>query len=218
MINYTLEDNLKKFTILRSMTVSPCRRSLFVEYKDLYQFLLGVQQNCLKNHCRQIVSISLKIDWVDPLAVLDKLSQANAINFYFENRSKGEAIAGIDAVTKLQINGQERFDKAEYFIKSNLENIVNFGNHKQPFAGPHFFCYFSFFAENNQIDYPFPSATVFLPRWQISVKNQCCTLVMNTVINSSLNIEILLESLRNKIEVINSLKPYSPNLDYFLLT
>ncbi|ABA22246.1 Isochorismate synthase [Trichormus variabilis ATCC 29413] len=197
------------------MTVSPCRRSLFVEQKDLYQFLLAVQQNCLKNHCRQIVSVSLEIDWVDPLAVFAKLAQANAINFYFENKVKGEAIAGIDAVTKLQIDGKERFIQSEYFIKSNLENIVNFGNTSQPFAGPHFFCYFSFFAEKNKLDYPFPAATVFLPRWQISVKNQCCTLVMNAVINSSVNIQILLQNLLDKIELINSLEPYSSNLDYF---
>lgn len=196
------------------MTVSPCRRNSFVEYKDLYKFLLNVQENCLKNDCRQIVSISLEIDWVDPLAVLDKLAQANAINFYFENRGKGEAIAGIDAVTKLQINGQERFIQAEYFIKSNIKNIVSFSNTNQAFAGAHFFCYFGFFAENNQIDYPFPSATVFLPRWQISVKNQCCTLVMNTVINSSVNIQTLLQNLRKKIELINSLEPYSANVDY----
>ncbi|BCL37374.1 menaquinone-specific isochorismate synthase [Nostoc sp. MS1] len=160
------------------------------------------------------MSISLEIDWVDPLAVLDKLAQENAINFYFENRGKGEAIAGIDAVTKLQINGQERFLKAEYFIKTNLKNIISFGSTNQAFAGPHFFCYFSFFSENTQIEYPFPSATVFLPRWQISVKNQCCTLVMNTVINSSVNIQILLQNLRNKIEFINSLEPYSSNVDY----
>ncbi|BAT52198.1 isochorismate synthase [Nostoc sp. NIES-3756] len=196
------------------MTVSPCRRNSFVEYKDIYKFLLNVQENCLKNDFRQIVSISLEIDWVDPLAVLDKLAQENAINFYFENRGKGEAIAGIDAVTKLQINGQERFLQSEYFIKTNLKNISSFGNTNQAFAGPHFFCYFSFFSENSQIEYPFPSATVFLPRWQISVKNQCCTLVMNTVINSSVNIQILLQNLRNKIEFINALEPYSPNVDY----
>ncbi|HEY9801391.1 MAG TPA: isochorismate synthase MenF [Leptolyngbyaceae cyanobacterium] len=196
------------------MTVSPCRRNSFVEDKDLYKFLLNVQKNCLKNGLRQIVSISLKIDWVDPLVALDKLAQANAINFYFENRDKGEAIAGIDAVTKLEINGEERFIQAEYFIKSNLKNIISFGNNNQAFTGPHFFCYFSFFSENNQIDYPFPSATVFLPRWQISVKNQCCTLVMNTVINSTVNIQSLLQNLRNKLEFISSLEPYSSNIDY----
>jgi menaquinone-specific isochorismate synthase len=197
------------------MRVSPCRSNFFVDHKELYQFLLAVQENCPKNNCRQIVSISLDIDWVDPLVVLDQLLQANEINFYFENKSKGEAIAAIDAVAKLQIDGQERFHQAEYFIKSCLKNIINYGNSNQPFSGPHFFCYFSFFHHNNQADYPFPSATVFLPRWQIAVKNQRCVLVMNTVINAEMNIQKLLQNLWDKLEVIQSLKDYSPNFNYF---
>ncbi|UKO99607.1 isochorismate synthase [Nostoc sp. UHCC 0870] len=197
------------------MTVSPCRSNFVVEQKDLYQFLLAVQENCLKNNCRQIVSISLAIDWVDPLIVLDKLAQANEINFYFENKSKVEAIAAIDAVTKIQINGKDRFHQAEYFIKSNLKNIINFGDTSKAFTGAHFFCYFSFFDQTHQVDYPFPSATVFLPRWQVAVKNDQCILVINTIVNASFNIPLFLQTLTNKIETLNSLKRYSPNPDYF---
>ncbi|MEH2416645.1 isochorismate synthase [Nostoc sp.] len=196
------------------MTVSPCRSNLFV-HKDLYQFLVAVQEKCVKNNCRQIVSISQEIDLVDPLLVLDKLTQANEINFYFEDKGKGEAIAAIDAVAKLQIDGADRFSQAEYFIKSCLKNIINFGNANLPFSGPHFFCYFSFFDKNIQLDYPFPSATIFLPRWQVAVKNQRCVLVTNIIINESVNIQRLLENLQNKIEFIQSLEYYSSNIDCF---
>ncbi|MBN3869501.1 isochorismate synthase MenF [Nostoc sp. JL33] len=196
------------------MTVSPCRSNLFV-HKDLYQFLVAVQEKCVKNNCRQIVSISQEIDLVDPLLVLDKLTQANEINFYFEDKGKGEAIAAIDAVAKLQIDGADRFSQAEYFIKSCLKNIINFGNANLPFSGPHFFCYFSFFDKNIQLDYPFPSATIFLPRWQVAVKNQRCVLVTNIIINESVNIQRLLENLQNKIEFIQSLEYYSANIDCF---
>jgi len=196
------------------MTVSPCRNNFFVQHKDLYQFLLTVQEKCLKNNCRQIVSISQEIDLVDPLLVLDKFTQANEINFYFEDRGKGEAIAAIDAITKLQIDGTERFTKAEYFIKSCLKNIINFGNTNQPFSGPHFFCYFSFFDKNAQVDYPFPSATVFLPRWQVAVKNQRCILVTNTMITANVNIQRLLENVQNKIEFIQSLEYYYPDINF----
>lgn len=196
------------------MTVSPCRTNSFVEHKDLYQFLLAVQEKCLNNNCRQIVSISQEIDLVDPLVVLNKLTQANEINFYFEHKGKGEAIAAIDTVAKLQIDGIERFTKAEYFIKSCLKNIINFGNANQPFSGPHFFCYFSFFDKNTQADYPFPSATVFLPRWQVAVKNQRCILVTNTIINSSVNIQRVLQTMRGKIEFLQSLESY-PHIDCF---
>ncbi|MBG1268082.1 isochorismate synthase [Nostoc sp. WHI] len=196
------------------MTVSPCRSNLFVDHKDLYQFLLTVQEKCVKTNSRQIVSISQEIDLVDPLLVLDKLTQANEINFYFEDKGKGEAIAAIDAIEKLQIDGTERFTKAEYFIKSCIKNIINFGNINQPFSGPHFFCYFSFFDKNTQVDYPFPSATVFLPRWQVAVKNQQCILVTNTIITANVNIQRLLQTLQRKIEFLQSLKYYSPDIHF----
>lgn len=196
------------------MTVSPCRTNFFVEHKDLYQFLLTVQENCLKNNCRQIVSISLEIDLVDPLVVLDQLSQANEINFYFENKGKGEAIAAIDAVAQLHVDGVDRFNQAEDFIKNCLKSIITFGNINLPFSGPHFFCYFSFFHQNSQVDYPFPSANIFLPRWQIAVKNQRCLLVTNTIINASANIAHILQTLSSKIEIIQSLD-YSSNVDSF---
>lgn len=195
------------------MTVSPCRSNFFVKHKDLYQFLLSVQKNCLKNDCRQIVSISLNIDWVDPLVVLEKLTQANEINFYFENKEKGEAIAAIDAIAKLQIDGQERFTQAEYFIKSCLKNIINFGNDNQPFAGSHFFCYFSFFDRNIQTNYPFPSATIFLPRWQITVKNQHCILVNNIIINARVNVQKIVQNLQNKLKLLESLEYYPAKFD-----
>ena len=195
------------------MTVLPCRSNFFVKNKDLYHFLLNVQENCRNHNCGQIVSISLDIDWVDPLVVLDKLTQANDINFYFENQAKGEAIAAIDTVTKLEIDGKERFNQAEHFIKSCLKNIINFGNNQLTFAGPHFFCYFSFFDYNSQIDYPFPSATVFLPRWQISVKNKRCILVNNIIIKASTNVENILQNLQDKIVQIQSLEYTSTNLE-----
>ncbi|MEH2183028.1 isochorismate synthase [Nostoc sp.] len=197
------------------MTVLPCRSNFFVKHKDLYQFLVTVQEKCVKNNCRQIVSVSQEIDLVDPLLVLDKLTQVNEINFYFEDRGKGEAIAAIDAVAKLQIDGSNRFNQTEYFIKSCLKNIINFGNANKPFSGPHFFCYFSFFDKNAQVDYPFPSATIFLPRWQVAVKNQRCILVTNIIINANVNIERLLENVQNKIEFIQSLEYYSANIDCF---
>ncbi|MDZ8240167.1 MAG: isochorismate synthase [Nostoc sp. ChiQUE01a] len=196
------------------MTVSPCPSNLFVQHKDLYQFLLAVQKKCIKNNSRQIVSVSQEIDLVDPLLVLDRLTQANEINFYFEDKGKAEAIAAIDSVEKLQVDGKDRFTKAEYFIKSCLKNIINFGNSNLPFSGPHFFCYFSFFDQNSQVDYPFPSATIFLPRWQVAVKNQRCILVTNLTINADVNIQKILHSLQTKIEFLQSLEDYSSDIHF----
>jgi menaquinone-specific isochorismate synthase len=161
------------------------------------------------------VSISLELDLVDPLVVFNKLAQANEINFYFENKGKGEAIAAIDTIAELRSDGIERFTQAEDFIKNCLKNIINFSNANLPFSGPHFFCYFSFFNQKSQIDYPFPSTTIFLPRWQISLKNQRSILVANTIINASANIPKILQTLGSKIETINSLADAVPKIDFF---
>ena len=88
------------------MTISPCRSHTFVDYKYLNQLLLEIQENCHRNNNSKIVSISLEIGLVDPLLVFDKFSQKNSKNFYFENRSNGEAIAAIDTVDKIEISGQ----------------------------------------------------------------------------------------------------------------
>jgi menaquinone-specific isochorismate synthase len=195
------------------MTISPCRSRFLVDYKDLHQLLLAVQEKCCENHSQQIVSISLQIDFIDPLVVLDKFAQANTLNFHFENRSKGEAIAAIDAVTKLEITGKHRFSKAEDFIKDCLRNVINFGNTNQPFAGMHFFSCFSFFDQHHQADYPFPAATIFLPKLQVAIKNSSCTLVVNNLIHADINIQTILRELQNKVKILQYLAYYSPNIE-----
>ncbi len=199
------------------MTISPCRSHTFIDYKYLNQLLLEVQQNCRRHNYSKIVSISLEIGLVDPLLVLDKFNQKNTINFYFENRSNGEAIAAIDTVDKLEIFGKDRFTKSEEFIKNCLKNIIPISHQNQTFALPHFFCTFSFFDHHEKADYPFPAATVFLPCWQIAVKNNCCTLVMNTIINSSVNITKILDNLQRHLEIIRSLNNHSINIHKFPL-
>jgi menaquinone-specific isochorismate synthase len=195
------------------MTVSPCSVDFFVYNKELYRFLIAVQQKSIKSNSTQIASISLEIDSVDPLVVLDKLTQPNQLNFYWENKGKNEAIAAIDAVTKLQIEGKDRFYKSEEFIKYCLSNIISFGKTEAPFSKPIFFCGFSFFERNCQEGYPFSAATVFLPRWQVAVKGERCILVFNTIINAGVNVQRILHILWRKIEILHSLGFYSYHRD-----
>lgn len=195
------------------MTVSPCSAEFFVYNNGLYQFLTNNRLSCIKNSYAQIASIALEIDSVDPLIVFQKLSKSNQLNFYWENPSKKEAVAALDAVTKFQFEGKERFAQAENFIKDCLGKIVNFCNTNHCLSKPLFFCSFSFFETNLQQDYPFSAATVFLPKWQITRKNDRCMLVANILVNADLNIEKTLEYLWQKITAINNLKYDFVNLD-----
>ena len=94
------------------MTISPCRSHTFVDYKYLNQLLLEIQENCRRHNYSKIVSIPLEIGLVDPLLVFDQFNQKNTINFYFENKSNGEAIAAIDTLDKIEISGKDRFTKS----------------------------------------------------------------------------------------------------------
>jgi menaquinone-specific isochorismate synthase len=188
------------------MTVSPCSAEFFVYNKQLYQFLVKKRAYCIKNNCTQIASIALEIDSVDPLVVFQKLATLDRLNFYWESPSKKQAIAAIGAVTKFEVEGKGRFSEAEKFIKFNLSKIINFCNVNNSFANPSFFCSFSFFDTNLQQNYPFSPATIFLPKLQITRKDERCILRANIEINADLNVENYLQSLWCKIADINNLK------------
>ncbi len=193
------------------MTVSQCRADFFVYNKELYHFLWAIQQNCLRKNCTQIASVSIEIDPVDPLVVLGKLAQPQQVSFYWENKGKKEAIASFDAAAKLEITGKNRFKESEDFIKDCLDRTICFSEINQAFSKPQFLCSFSFFEELSQADYPFPSATIFLPRWQVAVKNNRYTFVANIPIKANVDIQKILQVLWSKLETINSLEyDFSP--------
>ncbi|NMG09037.1 isochorismate synthase [Brasilonema sp. UFV-L1] len=200
------------------MTVSPCNADFFVYNKELYRFLLAVQQNCIKNNSTQIASLALDIDWVDPLVVLEKLAQPNKLSFYWENKGKKEALAAVDAVAKIEIAGKDRFAKSEEFIKECVQNITSFSRINQAFCGTQFLCSFGFFDYNTQPEYPFSAATIFLPRWQVAVKNERCVLVFNTIINADRNLQRILQILKRKLKNLNSLEYKSQIVDSSLPT
>ncbi|MDJ0736110.1 MAG: isochorismate synthase [Nostocaceae cyanobacterium] len=200
------------------MTVSPCPAQFFVYNQEICQFLLAVKRNCQQNNDTQIASIALEIDLVDPLVVLDNITQPNELNFYWENQGKKEIIAAVGAVSQIEITGKKRFQKAEYFINEVIGNINIFPGiytNNLPFSKPHFFCGFGFFDRHLQTDYPFPETTIFLPRWQVALKKEQCILVTNIIIDKNLNISKTLQNFWNNIETINSFK-YS-SLNHYIL-
>jgi menaquinone-specific isochorismate synthase len=185
------------------MTVSPYRTNLFQERKELYKLLSAGKRQSIAKDCLQIVSISQEIKRIDPLAVLQTIGKPGELQFYFERKNKNEAIAAIDAVNSLKYEGSNRFQKAQQFIQSCLKQTILNGNLNLPFAGPHFFCNFTFVEEKLDSESTFPSSTIFLPRWQVSCSKNYCVLVANIELDSQINLESLLENLCIDLEKIN---------------
>ena len=204
------------------MPVTPYRTNLFQDRKDLYQFFLACQQASIEKKCTQIASISLEIDPIDPLAVLHCLNKPSQLSFYFEKRgqdggigeSSRRAIAGIGAVTSLKVEGSQRFIQAQSFIESCLTNTIKTGDLSLPFSGPHFLGGFTFFEEASAKNTYFPTATLFLPRWQISCQGSRSVLVANFLIDASANLESLTEKAWHKFQKITTIKYRVPEVNF----
>lgn len=185
------------------MPVVPFHANLLQGHRELCQFLATCQQVSREKGCGQIISISLEIPLVDPLAVFQVLSPESPLHFYVEKGGKGEAIAAFDAAVDFTANSGDRFTQTKDFINATLANTLSTGALNLPFSGPHFFCSFTFFAPDQSTDSPFPGATVFLPRWQVSRSGNHCLLVANCLLEPDRNIENLAASIWQKFQKIN---------------
>jgi menaquinone-specific isochorismate synthase len=187
------------------MPVTSCRTNLLQDRKELYQLLFRGKQQAVERRHPQIVSISQEIDPIDPLAVLQAIAKPNYLQFYLENRERRQVTAAIDATLYCEIGGSDRFDKARDFILSCLENTIHDGCQDLPFSGMHFFCSFTFFDKPVTHYAPFASATIFLPRWQISRSQDSYILVTNVRTNSQTNVRDLVERLCSQFKMIGEL-------------
>jgi menaquinone-specific isochorismate synthase len=192
------------------MTVIPHRANLLQDRNQLHQFLLNCQQSLTEKDRTKIVSISQEIYPLDPLAVLQEISEPCQRHFYFEKRDpisgKSFAIAALDSATHLTVAGTERFALAQNYIQSCLARTITIGTERLPFSGPHFFCSFAFFDENIATNSYFPPGTVFLPKWQITRLKDSCTIVANAIINKDINIKSITEKIWQSFDKIDSHK------------
>lgn len=180
--------------------------NLFQKHQDLHQFLLACKQTAIDKNYPQIVSISLEIQLVDPLAVLQRINKPNKPHFYFEKGCQNKAIAASEVAVSLKVEGPQRFLVAKDFIQSCLANTITAGELNLPFAGPHFFCSFTFFDQNLGKNSPFPAATVFLPRWQIARHKSCCVVVANLQVTAESNLEVISRDLWQDFRQISGFK------------
>ena len=192
------------------MTVIPHRPNILQDRNQLHQLLLDCQQSLTEKDQTKIVSISQEIAAVDPLIVLQEISEPSQRHFYFEKRDpiagNSFAIAALDSAIDLTVAGSDRFTTAQNFIESSLSQTITIGTERLPFSGPHFFCSFAFFDENVATNSYFPPGTIFLPKWQITRLKDSCTLVANARIDRDINVKIITENISKKFDKIASQK------------
>ncbi|MFI5355905.1 MAG: isochorismate synthase MenF [Opitutales bacterium] len=148
----------------------------------LQAFLAQCQHAVNRAHRAQLVSISMEVDALDPLAVLSSIFDPDERHFYVERPAEHLAIAGAEAVLEFTTGGPGRFEACQAFIDDVLANAIIVGDQGVPFAGPHFFTALSFF-DTVSAGEPFPAASVFVPRWQVATRADRTVAVANLMID-----------------------------------
>src|SRR6202008_2662961 len=75
----------------------------------------------------QLVSISLAVDHLDPLAVLESIFEPSEHHFYAERPAQGFAVAGAETVLEFTASGPARFGAARDRIAQILADTIAVG-------------------------------------------------------------------------------------------
>jgi menaquinone-specific isochorismate synthase len=174
------------------MTILPLHPAEHASPEALRAFLAECRAAAVKDGRAKLVSISLAVEALDPLAVLESIFDPAEPHFYAERPTLETAISGAEAALAHEAHGVERFASVQRFIDETLAHTIAVGDVGAPFGGPHFFSAFAFQAEAEAGD-PFPAARVFVPRWQVARAGATTTAVANLLITADSDLPALAE-------------------------
>lgn len=153
----------------------------------LCAFLEYCRKRAIDREHPQLASIALAIDYSDPLAVLQSVYASDERHFFLERNAAQESVAGADCVLGQAFGGSSRFVEAEKFCRQWLKETVAIGDLDRVYAGPHFFCSFTF-AELSASATPFSGGYVFVPRWQVARSKGECVATANVVVDENTDV------------------------------
>ena len=173
-----------------SMTILPIHPAQNASPEALRAFLTQCRDAAVRAGRAKLVSISLAVDALDPLAVLESIFEPGEPHFYTERPGIETAIAGAEVAVAFEAKGPERFADVQRFVDETLVHTLAVGDVNAPFGGPHFFAGFAFSAEIEEGE-RFPAARVFVPRWQVAKAGTTTTAVANFLVAPEVDLAAL---------------------------
>ena len=125
-------------------------------------------------------SISFKTSFSDPLALLEKLHQANEPHCYFEKTTDDFSVACGGYLAHCGFNGPGRFHRAKEWSDKLLKSVEHAGDDQIAGSGPTLFLTASF--ESCSTESSLPSLSAFLPKWQVAQQGGEHIIILNTEI------------------------------------
>ncbi len=172
------------------MTILPIDPVANASPEALIGFLSECRDSAAQAGRPKLASITIQVESLDPLAVLESIFEPGERHFYAERPSEGWAIAGADSVLSFTASGPGRFSQCQRFIDMALEDAFAVGDHDAAFGGPHFLAAFAFLDTVGEGE-PFEAARVFVPRWQVAQRGGRTTAVANLLVTAEAPVEML---------------------------
>jgi menaquinone-specific isochorismate synthase len=174
------------------MTILPINPAANANPEALRAFLEQCRSAAARAGRAKLVSISIAVDALDPLAVLESIFELGEPHFYAERPDIGSAIAGAETAAAFESTGPGRFEAVQRWIDGMLQDTIAVGDVSAPFGGPHFFTGFAF-ADEVEAGEPFAAARVFVPRWQVARAGAVTTAVANFLVPPDADLNALAE-------------------------
>ena len=172
------------------MTILPLHPAENASSDALLAFLGECRAAAAKDRHAKLVSISLAVDALDPLAVLESIFEPNEPHFYAERPALQTAIAGAEIATAHETRGANRFAETKCWVEETLAHTIAVGDVSAPFGGPHFFAGFAFH-DDVEPGEPFPAGFAFVPRWQVALAGTTTTAVANLLVTPDADLAAL---------------------------
>jgi menaquinone-specific isochorismate synthase len=189
------------------MSVTPCYARQLADDRHLHHVLQTCQKRCLETEESLIVSVTQPLPLVEPLAILQRFTVANERHFYWENQQENSTIAAWESCQEKSIQIGYSFQEIQEFIDSFKEKIIEIGESTLPEIGLKFLSHFTFF-DAPDCQSPFPSVTIFIPKWQVSRSQERCFLTYNCVLSGNSDLLAIKKEIRHKIQEIENLSNY----------
>ncbi len=172
------------------MTILPLHPANHASPAALREFLEQCRGAAVRDAHAKLVSISLAVEALDPLAVLESIFEPDEPHFYSERPALETAIAGAEIAVSHEARGADRFAVVKTWVGEMLAHTIAVGDVTAPFGGPHFFSAFAFHDEVETGE-PFPAASIFVPRWQVALAGRTTTAVANLLVTPAADLDAL---------------------------
>ena len=174
------------------MTILPLDPTANANPAALGSFLRQCRDAAARDGQPKLVSITVTVGALDPLAVLESIFEPGEPHFYTERPSLQSAVSGAEVAVAHTAAGSGRFAAVQAFIDRTLANTLAVGDLSAPFSGPHFFTAFAF-QDDVEPGEAFPAARVFVPRWQVARAGDVTTAVANLLVTPEADLAQLTE-------------------------